>query len=160
MRYLPTLILPPLLIFGLYHLLLWFDLFGMRDRVFWRRVGWSSACAHVLFTAGAFVLTWIDYRSTDRLFGAVSLDVFIMNSNEFWQVLFLFDTLSAVALLGLLAILDAAGVGSVPMATLTAGVVLSIGTFQWYWVGGVVGALLERVWSGLKTQDDDGPDWL
>jgi hypothetical protein len=35
-----------------------------------------------------------------------------------------------------------------------------VGSLQWYFVGGGVGAVLERFWSGLKTGDDEDQDWL
>jgi hypothetical protein len=32
------------------------------------------------------------------------------------------------------------------------------GSIQWYFIGGAAGALLEKLWSGLKTGDDD--EWF
>ncbi len=37
---------------------------------------------------------------------------------------------------------------------------LLVGTIQWYLLGGVVGLLLERFWSGLKTAQDRQGDWF
>jgi hypothetical protein len=30
-----------------------------------------------------------------------------------------------------------------------------VGTVEWYFVGGGVGALLSRFWAGLKTEEED-----
>lgn len=162
MRYLLALfLLPPFLIFGLYHLTLWFGLFGMRARAFWRRVALSSALSHVLFTFGVFGVVWADYQSATALFGNdPGFPGFLANSSGILQLMLVFDTLAAVALIGILTMLGSAGLEGATILSLGAGVVLVLGTFQWYWLGGAAGALLERVWSGLKTQEDDGPDWL
>jgi hypothetical protein len=34
-----------------------------------------------------------------------------------------------------------------------------IGSLQWYYVGGAVGAVLEKLWGGLKT-GEDGEEWF
>jgi hypothetical protein len=34
-----------------------------------------------------------------------------------------------------------------------------VGSVQWYFVGGGIGLLLERFWTGLKTGDDEG-EWF
>ena len=34
-----------------------------------------------------------------------------------------------------------------------------VGTVQWYFVGGVIGVVVEKFWSGLKTAQDE-QDWL
>jgi hypothetical protein len=161
MRYLALMLLPPLLIFGLYHLTVWFDIFGMRRRVFSRQVGVSSGLAHGLLALGGFGLLYVDYESTATMFGNdMGFAAFLMNSRDFWQFLLLFDTLAGVAMLGLLALLDYVNLGTGPIVPVTAGMVLLLGTFQWYWFGAAAGATLERIWSGLKTQDEDEPDWL
>jgi hypothetical protein len=35
-----------------------------------------------------------------------------------------------------------------------------VGTFQWFWIGGGVGALLEKFWEGLKTGDEEDEEWF
>jgi hypothetical protein len=42
---------------------------------------------------------------------------------------------------------------------LTIAVTCSVGTLQWFLVGGGIGALLGRFWESLKTGDDD-EEWL
>jgi hypothetical protein len=154
-------LLPPLLIFGLYHMGLWFNLMGLRRMVFWRRVATSSAAAHVLFAAGALLVAWVDFGTTGRLIAPdMGFDAFLLAGGEFWRLLLIFDTLPAVAMIGILGGLDYLGMGVGPIVPVTFGVILVLGTLQWYWIGGALGALGERVWSGLKTQDGDGPDWL
>jgi hypothetical protein len=39
-------------------------------------------------------------------------------------------------------------------------VTLVVGTLQWFFVGGGVGLLLERFWSGLKSSDDADEEWF
>jgi hypothetical protein len=34
-----------------------------------------------------------------------------------------------------------------------------VGTLQWYYVGGAVGAIVQKVWDGLKT-GDEGEEWF
>jgi hypothetical protein len=153
---LALLLLPPLLIFSLYHLSLWFDLFAIRRMLFWRRVSAVSALSHVLIAMGIFGLLYLDFKSAVSLLSAdLAFDAFLLNNGQFWQTLLVFDTLAAVTVVGLLAILDYAGTGPGPILPLTMGLVLILGTFQWYWIGGILGAVFERVWSGLKTQGED-----
>ena len=71
-----------------------------------------------------------------------------------------FDTVPTVVLLGVFGVLDRFSISFLPVIPLTFGIVLLAGTIQWYWVGGGIAAACERLWSGLKTPDDEGPDWL
>ena len=154
---LALLLLPALLIFSLYHLTLWFSFFAIRKMVFWRRISTVSALSHVLFTIGVFAVLYLDFRTAGNLLAAdMAFDSFLLNNGQFWQVLLIFDTLAAVTMVGILAILDYAGIGLGPVLPVTVGIVLLLGTFQWYWIGGILGAMFERIWSGLKTQGDDG----
>jgi len=150
-----------LLIFGLYHLSLWFDMFRMRRMVFWRRVGSSSAIAHALFMGGLFVVFYLDYGAAGELVGIdIAFDAFLLNSTQFWQAMLLLDTLAAVTMIGILAALDYFGMTFGPIIPLTLAITLVLGTFQWYWIGGAIGAAFERLWTGLKGPEEEKRDWL
>src|SRR5947208_16245098 len=75
-----SLCLPPLLVFGVYHLLTWFDAFGINERAFWKRVALASATCHVLLASGFFVFSYLDFEARLRLapadakFGAYPFD--------------------------------------------------------------------------------------
>jgi hypothetical protein len=45
------------------------------------------------------------------------------------------------------------------LVLITMAIIYTLGTVQWYWIGGAIGALLERFWSGLKTGDEEDEDW-
>ena len=47
-----------------------------------------------------------------------------------------------------------------PLVTTAIVVTVVVGTVQWFFVGGGIGLLLERFWSGLKTGEDPDEDWL
>jgi len=138
--------LPPLLVFALYHLSLWVGVPGMRRRGFWRRVAFASALAHVLIVVGLALLAWIDDSSDAGMPVSVSGDL--------WAVLWVLDPVAMAVLAG---ILPATGSLALPSALIT---LLGVGTLQWYWVGGALGAAFERVWRALRTPGDDLPDWF
>ena len=55
-------------------------------------------------------------------------------------------------------LMDRAGIsGGVLEAAI--GMTYIVGTLQWYYVGGGVGAVLEKIWGGLKT-GEDGEEWF
>ena len=158
-------LLPPIFVFGIYHLALWIDFLGIRRRKFWRRMALASGVSHLLLVAGFFVFFYVDYQATTGLVGgSVSPDAFLFGQSPFWSLMVVLDTLSMLVLLGVFGMMDRLGIalgGSVPM---TAGVIFVIGTVQWYWVGGAIGAAWERLWMGLKGADesdeDPGRNWL
>jgi len=159
MRYLALFLLPPLLVFGLYNLSVWFNILGVARHPFWKRVALVSTASHVLFALGVAVLLYVDFRSTAGMFGGSdSFGAFLMNSTDLWQAVLVFDTVAAVSILGLMAVFSSSGAAIAAPLVLTT--VLVVGSVQWYLVGAFVGWLLDRLWSGLKTQDEDGPDWL
>ncbi len=152
--------LPPLLIFGLYHLSLWFNFLGIGQMAFWRRVALTSAISHGLLVTGFFVFSYLDYQaSRDLILLGKTFDSYLFNRSQFWQLLAIFDTFPTVTLLGLFALLDRFGLGSPQLVAVTIAIVYLTGTFQWYWVGGGIGAVFEKLWSGLKGPDDTG-GWL
>ena len=46
------------------------------------------------------------------------------------------------------------------LLVLTLGITYVVGSIQWFLIGGGIGALLEKFWSGLKTRDDEDEEWL
>ena len=44
---LASFVLPPLFVFGVYHLMTWFNVLRINERVFWKRVAISSAVSHM-----------------------------------------------------------------------------------------------------------------
>ncbi len=164
MYVLALVVLPPLFVFGIYHLSLWLNVAGIRSRVFWRRVALASAISHGVLALGFFLFSWLDYRMSGDIAGVnQSFESFLFNTSPFWSLMSVFDTIAMVVLLGVFGTLDNLGVGFGPVVGLTAAVVFLVGTLQWYWVGGSIGAAFERLWSGLKGPDDDpggGRPWL
>ena len=156
-----VLVLPPLLIFGVYHLALWGNLLGMARMPFWRRMALASGVGHLLLAAGFFLLLYLDFRSSVQIVpSGRSFEAFLINRSGFWQALLLFDSLPGVLILGIFEVLARTGRESAYSVPLILGVVAVAGTFQWFWVGAALGAVSERLWSGLKTPDDDLPDWM
>jgi hypothetical protein len=60
----------------------------------------------------------------------------------------------------LLAGLDRAGLNPPGLVAITVGITYIVGTVQWFFVGGAVGALLERFFEGLKTPDPEDEEWM
>ena len=153
--------MPLLLVFGLYHLLTWFNVLTMNDRAFRQRLGIVSAASHIILVTGFFIFSYFDYRMNQNttLIG-LGFDGYLFNRSEFWRLMVIFDTAPMLALLGILAILDKLGLNPPFMVALSIAVTLIVGTLQWYLVGGGVGLLLERFWTGLKTSQDAEEDWF
>jgi hypothetical protein len=65
-----------------------------------------------------------------------------------------------LAIIGLSSILDRAGIN--PPGFLVWVVVISyvVGTLQWFFVGGGLGALMERFFEGLKTPEPEEDEWF
>ena len=149
---------PLLLVFGLYHLLTWFNIFRINDRVYWKRVGLTCAISHFLLATGFFVFAWFDHRGVVYRLSNMDYATFLFQHSVFWEMLAVFDT---VAMLGTLAVLSLAGPGIASSQLLIAAIGLTyiVGTAQWYFVGGAIGAILEKIWGGLKT-GEDGEEWF
>lgn len=150
-----------LLVSGLYSAMMWLDLLGMRRLVFWRRVAVSSVISHSVLFGVFMALAFVDFRATSHMIGTeVSFSAFLFSNPDFWRVFLLFDTLPAILVLGILGVLDAVGSGAgaiLPAAVVT---VLLAGSVQWYAVGALVGTALARLVSGLRTPEDEMPDWF
>lgn len=158
---LASLLMPPLLVFGLYHLLTWFNVLGINRRAFWKRVAAASAVSYFLLASGFFVFAYVDYRQDRPLAAPGSgFELFLYNRSAFWRLMAVFDTLAMVVLLAIFSLLDRFTVDLPGLLIVTILVTYIIGLLQWYFVGGGIGAVLERFWSGLKTGDEDDEDWF
>ncbi len=152
--------MPVLLVFGVYHLLTWFNAGGINGRTFWKRVGLASAISHGILAGGFFLFSYLDYSSgRNTIFVGLGFDQYLFDRSEFWRLTTLFDTTAMLALLGVAAILDKLNMNP-PLVAMAVAVTVIVGTVQWFFVGGAVGLLLERFWSGLKTGEDPDEDWL
>lgn len=153
--------LPPLLVFGVYHLLTWFDVFGINGRAFWKRVALSSAICHVLLASGFFVFSYFDFRAHLRLEPeGVNFGPYLFNRSDFWRLITIFDTAPMLATIALFSIFDRAGINPPGLLIWTMGITYVIGTLQWFWVGGGIGAILERFFEGLKTPEPEDEEWF
>src|SRR5262245_12867932 len=151
------LLMPILLVFGLYHLLTWYNVAGINRRPLWQRVGMAAAISHILLVAGFFAFSYFDYNANrNTTLAGFGFDGYLFNRSEFWRLMTIFDTAPMLVLLMIAAVLDRVGLNA-PLVLVAAGVTLVVGTVQWYFLGGLAGVLLSRFWSGLKTGDDD---WL
>jgi len=153
--------LPPLFVFGVYHLLTWFKVFGINGRAFWKRVAIASAISHVLLASGFFVFSYVDFQTHVLLepegagFGA-----YLFNRSDFWRLLTIFDTAPMLVTVGLFSVLDRSGINPPGLLVWTMVIVYIVGTLQWFLVGGGVGALAERFFEGLKTPDPEDEEWF
>jgi hypothetical protein len=149
---------PLLLIFGLYHLFTWFNVFRINGLVYWKRVGLTCAISHFLMTTGFFVFEWFDHGSAAHMLSGIDYATFVFQHSMFWQMLAVFDT---VALLGTLAVFSVMGpaVDSTHLLLVAMGMIYIVGTAQWFFGGGAIGAILEKVWGGLKT-GEEGEEWF
>jgi hypothetical protein len=149
---LATFLLPPLFVFGVYHLLTWFNVLRINQRSFWKRVAIGSAVSHVLLATGFFLFIYLDASD------AASFGVYLFNRSNFWELITIFDTAAMFVIVGLFSMFERAGVSPPGLVAVTVGLTYVIGTLQWFLVGGAVGAILERFFEGLKTPDPD-EDW-
>jgi hypothetical protein len=155
--FLSSLLLPPLFVFGLYHLLTWFNLFKINSRSYWKRVAMASGIAHVLLATGFFVFAYIDY---DRHRGGTSFANYLFSGSQFWRLSLIFDTVPMLLLLGVFSALDRFGLNVPGLLVITMAIVYIFGSVQWYFIGGGLGAGLERFWGSLKTGDDEDENWF
>ena len=154
-------VLPLLLVFGLYHLLTWFNVFGINNRVHWKRVAVASVVAHFLLVTGFFVFSYFDYQANRQLAAlGLSYGAFLFDRSDFWRLISFFDTLALACIVGLFALLDRFGIAPPAVVTLTIAITYIAGSLQWYLLGGAAGALLQRFWDGLKTGDDEEEGWF
>jgi hypothetical protein len=153
------LLLPLLLVFGLYHLMTWFNIFRINGRTYWKRVALTSAISHVLLASGFFVFTYFDYLANRQVAGInMSYGAYLFDRSQFWPLMTIFDTLPMAILVSLFLLLDWIGLAPPGLLLLTIVITYAAGTLEWYFVGGGAGALLSRFWDGLRT-DDEEDDW-
>ena len=146
------LLLAPLFVFGIYHLLTWFNIFHINQRVFWKRVAITSALCHVMLAAGFFTFSYIDA-------GNAAFGPYLFNESSFWKLMEIFDTAAMMGILALFAALDRGGLNPPGLVAITIGITLIVGTLQWFFIGGGIGALLERFFEGLRTPDPEDHEW-
>src|SRR5678815_437279 len=153
-----ALLCPLLLVFGLYHLFTWFNVFRINGRVYWKRVGLTCAISHFLLATGFFVFTWFDHRSAAHMLSGVDYATFLFEHSMFWQMYAIFDT---IAMLGTLAVFSLMSpiVPSTQLLLVVIVMTYVVGTAQWYYGGGAVGAIVEKFWGGLKT-GEEGEEWF
>jgi len=152
-------LIPLLLVFGLYHLFTWFNVFRINNRVYWRRVGLTAAISHFLLATGFFLFTWFELQA-NRTFVQVGMDYsrYLFQHSAFWQLLGVFDTVAMLGILAAFTLMDRSGLSGGVLGVALA-MTYIIGTLQWYYVGGAIGAVLEKIWGGLKT-GEDGEEWF
>jgi hypothetical protein len=146
-------LLAPLFVFGVYHLLTWFNIFRINERVYWKRIALASAISHIFLLTGFLVFSWFDA-------GGAPFGPYLFNNSEFTRLLRIFDTAAMVIIVFVFSAMARADVNPPGLLVLTLGITYMIGSFQWFLIGGGVGALLEKFWSGLKTPDDEDEEWL
>lgn len=154
-------LLPPLLVFSAYHLLTWFNPRIINERSYWTRVAVASAISHVVLVTGFFVFAYVDYQEQIRLESiATGFGPFLFDRSEFWRLMTIFDTAPMLVILGLFSMLDWMGVNPPGLLIATFGITYLVGTLQWFWIGGGIGALLQRFWAGLKAGDEEDSEWM
>jgi hypothetical protein len=153
--------LPPLLVFGVYHLMTWFDVFGINQRAFWKRVAMASAICHVLLASGFFVFSYFDFQAHLRLEAEEArFGPYLFNRSDFWRLMTIFDTAPMLVIIVLFSLLDRAGINPPGLLGWTLAITFLVGTLQWSLVGGAIGALLERFFEGLKTPEPEDEEWF
>ena len=146
-------LLPPLFVFGVYHLLTWFNVFRINERVYWKRVALASGVSHILLLTGFLVFSYFDA-------GSAAFGPFLFNNSEFSRLMRLFDTASILVILAVFSAMARADINPPGILFLTLAITYVVGTIQWFLVGGGIGALLEKFWTGLKTPDEEDEEWL
>jgi hypothetical protein len=146
-------LLAPLFVFGIYHLLTWFNIFRINERVYWKRIAIASAISHVVLLTGFLAFSWFDAAGAP--FGP-----YLFNNSEFTTLLRVFDTAAMFIILLVFSAMARAEVNPPGLLGLTIGISYVVGSLQWFLIGGAVGALLEKFWSGLKSPEDEDEQWL
>src|SRR2546421_13105810 len=85
--------LPPLLVFGVYHLLTWFNVFRINRLSFWKRVAVASATCHVLLASLFFAFSYFDFQARLRLEPEeAKFGIYLFNGSDFWRLIAILDT--------------------------------------------------------------------
>ena len=149
---LASFLLPPLFVFGIYHVLTWLDIFRIKQRDFWKRMAITSGVSHVLLASGFLVFSYVDAAGT-------AFGVHLFNRSNFWELMTIFDTAPMLVIVVLFSWFDRAGLNPPGLVGIAVAIIYVIGTVQWFLVGGGVGAVLERFFEGLKTPDPEDEFW-
>ena len=153
-------LLPPLLVFGVYHLLTWCNILKINQSVFWKRVALTAAICHVLLASGFFVFAYIDFQNhLDLGAGEARFGPYLFIRSNFWRMMTIFDTAATLVLIALFSALNRAGLNPPGLLIGTFAITYIVGTLQWFFIGGAAGAVLERFFEGLKTPDPVDEDW-
>ena len=158
---LASFLMPPLLVFGVYHLMTWFNVLKINERVYWRRVALASAVSHLLLVTGYIVFSYFDFQAYRRLNPAeTAFGPYLFNQSEFVRLMKIFDTLPGLVIQIVFSVLNRAGINPPGLVIVTFVITYLFGTLQWFWIGGGIGALLEKFWAGLKTGDEEDEEWF
>ena len=154
-------LLPPLFVFGVYHLLTWGNVLAINKRSFWKRVAITSAICHVILASGFFAFSYFDFRTHLRLEPeGAGFGPYLLERSDFWRLIAIFDTVPMMAILAFSSVLDRAGINPPAFFIWIVAITYLAGTLQWFFVGGGVGALLERFFEGLKTPEPEDDEWF
>jgi hypothetical protein len=151
-------LIPLLLVFGLYHLFTWFNVFRINSMVYWKRVGLAAAISHFLLATGFFVFAWFDHTGLAFRLSGMDYATFLFQYSTFWQMLAILDTLAMLAILGIFSLMSPA-TPSDQLLVVAIAMTYLVGTAQWYFLGGGIGAVLQKIWDGLKT-GEEGEEWF
>ena len=84
-------LLAPLFVFGVYHLLTWFNILHINEKAFWKRVAIASGLCHILLAAGFFAFSYFDAAGA-------SFGPYLFNESNFWKLMEIFDTAAMILL--------------------------------------------------------------
>src|SRR5262245_8699085 len=126
-------LLAPLFVFGVYHLLTWFNMFRINDRVYWKRIAIASAISHIMLLTGFLVFSWFDAAGAP--FGP-----YLLNNSEFTRLLRIFDTAAMIIIVLVFSAMARADVNPPGLVALTLGLTYVVGSLQWFLIGGGIGA--------------------
>src|SRR5216684_6526174 len=153
--------LPPLFVFGVYHLLTWFNVFAINKRPFWKRIAIASAISHVFLASGFFAFSYFDFRTHLLLEPeGTNFGPYLFSRPDFWRVITIFDTGPMLAIVALSSMLDRAGINPPGFMAWVLAITYVAGTLQWFFLGGGIGALMERFFEGLKTPEPEDEEWF
>ena len=114
---------------------------------------WHPSISHILLLTGFLVFSWFDAAGAP--FGP-----YLFNNSEFTRLLRVFDTTAMLIIVLVFSAMARVELNPPGLLFLTLGITYVIGSIQWFLIGGGIGALLEKFWSGLKTRDDEDEEWL
>jgi hypothetical protein len=115
-------------------------------------VAMTSAICHVLLASGFVIFSYIDA-------GRFEFGQYLFNESNFWKLMEIFDIVPMLLILLTFAGFARAGINPPGVVAITIAITYLAGTIQWFFVGGAVGALLERFFQGLRTPDPEDQDW-